>query len=480
MQMSSASEAISKMSARFSIGDGILSGLVRDRQDAARRLGHLNATLVKSLAQKNIEREREDEKKLRDEIARLETKVLSIDKKVKEEFPNFEKLTGSQLLSVKDAQKLLSRREALIILAPNSISSKVNVFIVRPEQYRVHTSETDSERLVRSLRRSLTVESGEDFDTSRAYSLYKELLLPAADLLAGVDHLFVVSDGALSSLPLGLLVTEPPVEGMAYKDAAWLAKRYAVTTLPSVSSLKHLRSVAVKPTSEKAFMGFGNPILKNEGAYQQIASAKLIRGFASGDLPGTARELRNISSSLGGDERDIYLLEDATERKVKSLDLTPYNVIAFATHGLMAEEKEGVSEPALVLTSPDKPTELDDGYLTASEVAQLKLNADWVLLSACNTASGETQNSEGLSGLAKAFFYAGTRSLLVSHWKVESKATVKLITGMFRNIANDNSIGKSEALRRSMISLMNDPDEPEYAHPAYWAPFIVVGEGGRR
>ena len=368
--MSSASEAISKMSARFSAGDGILSGLVRDRQDAARRLGHLNATLVKSLA--HIERKREDEKKLRDEIAQLETTVLSIDKKVKEEFPNFEKLTGSQLLSVKGAQKLLSWREALIILAPNSISTRLMYLYFVPEHYR-ETSETDSERLVRSLRRTLTVESGEDFDASRSYSLYKDLILPAEDLLAGVDHLFVVSDGALSSLPLGLLVTEPPVKGMAYKDVAWLAKRYAVTTLPSVSSLKHLRSVAVKPTSERAFMGFGNPILKDDGAYQQIASTKLIRGFASGDLPGTARELRNISSSLGGDERDIYLLEEATERRVKSLDLMPYNVIAFATHGLMAEEKEGLAEPSLVLTSPDKPTELDDGYLTASEVAQLKI-----------------------------------------------------------------------------------------------------------
>ena len=146
----------------------------------------------------------------------------------------------------------------------------------------------------------------------------------------------------------------------------------------------------------------------------------------------------------------------------------------------MADEKTGLTEPALVLSTPDEPSEKDDGYLTASEVAQLKMNADWVLLSACNTASGETQNSEGLSGLAKAFFYAGTRSLLVSHWKVASKATVPLITRMFENIANDNRIGKSEALRQSMLSLMNNPDHPEYAHPAYWAPFVVVGEGGTK
>jgi CHAT domain-containing protein len=114
----------------------------------------------------------------------------------------------------------------------------------------------------------------------------------------------------------------------------------------------------------------------------------------------------------------------------------------------------------------------------ASEVAQLKLNADWVVLSACNTAAGDGPDGEGLSGLAKAFFYAGTRALLVSHWPVSSKATVRLMTGIFDDLAENPKLGRAEALRRSMLAMMADEATPHFAHPAFWAPFVVVGEGG--
>jgi len=298
--------------------------------------------------------------------------------------------------------------------------------------------------------------------------------------LSDINHLFIIADGPLESLPFGLLISdEPPADRwLDYKNYSWLIKDYAITVLPSSPSLKFLRTTVARAKATKSFIGFGNPDLDAATSFGQTSVAKLLRGFVKGDLPGIARELKNISVSLGGNNEDIHLLGRATERVVKSLDLMPYKVIAFATHGLMAGEEAGLTEPALVLTPPTNRSDLDDRLLTASEVAQLKLNADWVLLSACNTAAGDTQNSQGLSGLAKAFFYAGSRSLLVSHWKVESAATVKLITRMFANIANENNIGKSEALRRSMLSLMHDKKYPEYAHPAYWAPFVVVGEGG--
>jgi CHAT domain-containing protein len=128
-------------------------------------------------------------------------------------------------------------------------------------------------------------------------------------------------------------------------------------------------------------------------------------------------------------------------------------------------------------TPPTKGTDKDDGYLTASEVAQLNLNADWVILSACNTAAPDgTPGAEGLTGLAKAFFYAGARSLLVSHWSVESDAAKALTTKMF-TLAKDKTIGKAEALKRSMLAYMNTPGKPHLAHPMFWAPFCIVGEG---
>jgi CHAT domain-containing protein len=140
-------------------------------------------------------------------------------------------------------------------------------------------------------------------------------------------------------------------------------------------------------------------------------------------------------------------------------------------------QRDGAHEPGLILTPPDKATEEDDGYLSASEIAALKLDADWVILSACNTAAGAATTAEALSGLARAFIYAQARALLVSHWEVYSDATVKLITTAVREMARDAKVGRAEALRRSMLALI-DKGEPHEAHPAYWAPFVVVGEGG--
>ena len=98
--------------------------------------------------------------------------------------------------------------------------------------------------------------------------------------------------------------------------------------------------------------------------------------------------------------------------------------------------------------------------------------------SACNTAAGDAPGAEGLSGLAKAFFYAGARALLVSHWSVQSKAAVRLTTRMLTEAAQHPAIGRAEALRRSMLALMDDTENEHFAHPLFWAPFVVVGEGG--
>ena len=156
--------------------------------------------------------------------------------------------------------------------------------------------------------------------------------------------------------------------------------------------------------------------------------------------------------------------------------LSKYHVIHFATHGALAGQVSGSSEPGLLLTPPDNATETDDGYLSASEIAGLKLDADWVILSACNTAAGGADGAEALSGLARAFFYAGARALLVSHWSVYSDTTVKLITGAISTMAADKSVGRAEAMRQSMLTLI-DRGNPSEAHPAFWAPFVVVGEG---
>jgi CHAT domain-containing protein len=197
-------------------------------------------------------------------------------------------------------------------------------------------------------------------------------------------------------------------------------------------------------------------------------------------LLDTADELKAVARKLGATAGDVHLGSDASETVVKRTALSDYRVVYFATHGLVAGDIAGLAEPSLALTLPKQPTELDDGLLTASEVAQLKLNADWVVLSACNTAAADKPGAEALSGLARAFFYAGARALLVSHWSVDSEATTRLTTSTFALMKADPKLGRAEALREAMLAYMNDRGSPLSAYPAFWGPFSIIGEGAAR
>ncbi len=357
------------------------------------------------------------------------------------------------------------------------------------------------------------------FDLALAHELYAALLGPVEDLIAG-KHLLVVPSDPLSKLPFHVLVAEPPLVAIpagagGYAQVAWFAKRAAITVLPSVASLNALRRFAKQSRATDPFVGFGNPLLVGSDGADRTAwtkqscprspavvvakadrrgrpSAKLLRGGVANidelrrqpPLPETADELCAVARLLGAPAGTVHLGQNATERNLKTLSaagtLARARIVHFATHGLLATETQAVAqhaEPALILTPPDKAAGEDDGLLTASEVTQLKLDADWVVLSACNTGAGgnDTSGGEALSGLARAFFYAGARALLVSHWAVDSEATVELITKAFEEIKTDPRVGRAEALRRSMRALIGRGGRN--AHPAVWAPFVVVGEG---
>jgi CHAT domain-containing protein len=241
----------------------------------------------------------------------------------------------------------------------------------------------------------------------------------------------------------------------------------------------------------KPFRGYGDPVLGRTPPRTTLVASRGYESFfrgASADLaslsaalaplPETADEVRTVARSLGAADADVRLEASATETDVKRAPLSDYRVVYFATHGLVAGEVEAATknraEPALVLSLPDRPSDDDDGLLTASEIAGLKLNADWVVLSACNTAAGDKPGAEALSGLARAFFYAGARSLLVSHWPVESKSAVSLMTQVFSRV--EGGADSADALRGAMLAVMSDPAHPAWAEPAYWAPFILVGD----
>jgi len=355
------------------------------------------------------------------------------------------------------------------------------------------------------------------FDHARSHALYKALFSEVQDLIKD-KHLLIVPSGPLTQLPFQVLVTAP-AKGGDHKAAAWLARSHAITVLPAVSSLKALRRVARPSAATRPMIGFGNPLLDGDPSarpweaqwaklardkqacpqtpWQRLAGLlqprrgvtpmatrqgrpELAHLRVQSPLHDTADELCAVARDLKLAAGDIVLGANATETTIKRLSgegrLASYRVVHFATHGTLAGEISGTSEPGLIFTPPKEQTETDDGFLSASEVAALKLDADWVILSACNTAAGGAKGAEALSGLARAFIYAGARALLVSHWAVDSAATVKLITSAVGTITRDPKVGRAEALRRAMLAMI-DGSDPKQAHPAYWAPFVVVGEG---
>ena len=495
-------KAVGRMAARFAVGDDKLAQLIRQLQDTSDRARQIDGNLTLEVAKPPAKRDLTRESLLRKELDEIAEKARSINALLEEQFPVYHKLTQAQPLLLKDTQALLTEDEGLLFFAVGP--GRTYLFIVRHDRAGMVMLQISSDELATSvskLRAGLDttgVESISDiptFPTGEAFALYQKLLAPAESLLTGASHVFVVPDGALQSLPLGVLVNAEPQNAITdftdYQQVPWLAKRHAITVLPSVASLSALRKFATPARATNPFLGIGDPLLDGHGGDRrglQVASLLARGGGGLADpamvkqlpaLPETADELRSLAASLGASSDSLYLAENATEEQIKGMNLSDSRVIAFATHGLMAGDFEELGEPALVLTPPSQASSNDDGLLTASEVAQLKLNADWVILSACNTASPDgTPGSEGLSGLAKAFFYAGSRALLVSHWPANSDAAVKLTTRMLAMTAADPGIGRSEALRRSRLALMDDPEKPFYAHPMFWAPFVVVGEGG--
>ena len=347
------------------------------------------------------------------------------------------------------------------------------------------------------------------FDTGLAHEAYLTLLEPVADALQGKSTLIVVPDAALVSLPFHLLVTRPPDGEDGLEQVQWLIRDMTVFVAPSVGSLDALRRREKSKNTASLFLGIGDPLvgIQIDGAVPYDCSAGEDRQLLASALspqPGQLFNRRGSSADLDSLARlaalpetrceltslrahfspasELLLQESATEGSVKEMsakgELEKFQVISFATHGLIAGEI-GANDAGLVLTPPVRPSESDDGLLTSAEIGMLKLNADMVLLSACNTAAGTARSDEGLSGMANAFFFAGARSLLVSHWPVYSDAAVDLTTRIFAHMADDPALGYAEALRRAMLEILDDPDaSPSKRHPSYWAPFIVVGEGG--
>ena len=511
---STAAAAISQMAVRFAAADDALGQLVRQGQDLLQRWQAIDQQLTAEAGENSTDAKARIE--MRAELERINKDLAEADRRLAVAFPQYAALTQPRSLKIAEVQRLVGTDEAVLVFLVGDTESFV--WAISQDQFswqRLALDRATMGEKVVGLRKGLdiielqkgaTAGNVQLFDLKLAHELYAELLGPVAHTLEGKRNVLIVPSGPLTSLPFHLLVTDPPdpittlKQIPDYSSVAWIINRHAIAILPSVPSLKALRELGKHPAGDKPLVGYGDPTFgaspppADGAAPRRPAAPRSIRVYtaywrggtidlealAKGlePLPETAEELRGVAKALAASPEDVLLGRAASEAAVKKTDLSQYRVVYFATHGLIAGEVSGLGEPALALATPATVTDLDDGLLTASEVAQLKLNADWVVLSACNTAAGDKVGAEAFSGLARAFFYAGARTLLVSHWSVNSPAAVRLTTKTFEVLRLNPRLTRAEALRQSMLAFMNDRSDPLNAYPAFWAPFALVGDGG--
>lgn len=520
-------KALAASAARAAANTPSLAELVRKEQDLGREIAAQFFLLSDVLALPPAQQDAKAVAELRGSIDKLRAERTPLKKDIATRFPEYADLVNPPPLTASSLSKLLQGKEALVSFL---VSDEGEYVWAVHKDGRIAFSRLGMKRreladAVGRLRKALdaevsAVEEIPQFDTDLAYRVYAATLKPVESIWQDADTLIIVPDGALSQLPVALLTTQPGKPGKdinkvsftGYRTLPWLVRKVAVVQLPTVSALKTLRAMPVAKPGRLAFAGFGDPYFSKaqqaEAAREyKEGAAPVSAGEAAGAttltkreavdveelaqlprLPDTREEVNAIAQALGANlSQDVFIGTAANESTVKRMNLSNRRVIAFATHGLVPGELKGLSQPALALSSPAVVGGDGDGLLTVEEILGLKLDADWVVLSACNTASSDGAGGEALSGLGRAFFYAGTRAMLVTHWPVESSAARLLTTGLFKRYAKNNGTSRAQALRASILDMIDNEQfmapgakQPTfvYAHPIFWAPFVLVGDGG--
>lgn len=392
--------------------------------------------------------------------------------------------------AVGDITALLAQDEALIMTLETDFGPKVIAMSKTDLAIAdASLSSQDVNNLVADIRHQIDDHelTKAPFDRSATARLYSGLFSPKiAAVWAGKRLVNIISRGNMAKVPFAMLTeTSPNIQGSTDQPAErWMIEKFALAYPVGISGFMADRTHSGNAMLTD-FFGIGAPLgdnLQPLAAAEQPANIAYrgpdnIRKLSALPALDYARdELEKIADAVAAKRKTLLTGAAATEAAVRALDFSKAKIITFATHGLMAGELDGVDEATLILSAPTGPAldANDDGLLTASEISRLSLDAEWVVLSACNSASGERSNDDSLSGLAQAFLYAGTDSLLVSHWRLRDDIAAQLTVDTFKNVSA--GMPKAEALRQAQLRLMADQSVPNSAHPAAWAPFVLIGQ----
>lgn len=512
VRTSLAARSIADAAARLAAGDEAIAELIRNFQDATRER---DAALQEVNALASQERRATDETArsairserglLEQRLSELDTRAAQLEQGVQAAYAPFNQLLDTPVTT----------SAVLAVLQPDELAIDIVVgaeaswlFLLRPSGVEVVRSGMGLARvdqLVRRIRASLDVTGGSlpFFDVEASHALYDGLFAGIGDELARQPQVTLALSGPLASLPLDILAVK--VSGVRagsfdYSGVEWMLQKAVLLTVPSARSLVDLRKVAKAAPAPVAFLGFGDFVPGQFDAAARrsnpcAAELAAIGGLAP--LPDTAGEVRAVANALGAGPGSVILGDRFTEQTIEGLPLDQYRVLYFATHALLPGELDCLAEPALIV-SPDptggqaSPT---PGFLEASRIADLKLAADLVVLSACNTAGpGTDLGGESLSGLARAFFYAGSRALIVSHWSIPSEETARVMTDTFQrhgagDLATDRVAGALRAAKLAMLDAGRRAvgnagaatgNERYWTHPYFWGALEVVGSSDGR
>lgn len=398
-------------------------------------------------------------------FSRLEEEYMVLLSDLGRQYPQIAQVMAPEIKEIQDIQNYLRRTHSSIL--EYFIGNKASyVFLITPEKKKVFTlrSKKFLENKLKGVLKYLSKPASNHLTTVKALRTLSHELLPFPIQMTGRNrNLIIIADGELFYFPFDILMNK--------KNGAYLMDDFQISYMPSATALFHL-SREEKKASDFNLLLFGSPDYKPfiDTPQAGIPGETILRlyeeeGYSLSPLPYTRKEVNEISNLFPVGNTAVFIGADASEENIKNLSLSHFDCLHFACHGFI---NSNPFRSALIL-SPGNDSE-EDGFLQGREIYNLKLDADLVVLSACQSGKGLIAKGEGLLGISRVFFYSGTRSVISTLWDIDDKSTATFMRNFYGFLKGGMS--KAAALRNAKMKMRE-----KYTNPFYWAPYILTGDG---